>query len=141
MFKLSTSIFGFASAFQMQDALKQAQNKLTAQRGPNHEKHNLAFGPSGDSSECTIACWSDGSLDSSCSSPSSSIKTTYPSDQVYNDWVMSGNVYISDSDSATRTEFDNMIFTTSTYLSALASTNMTDHSTGFEDSMGGEYCD
>jgi hypothetical protein len=52
---------------------------------------------------------------------------------------MSGNVYIANG--TTRAEFDNMIFTTSTYISALASTNMTDHSTGFEDSFGGEYCD
>lgn len=54
---------------------------------------------------------------------------------------MSGKVYIADSDSATRTEFDNMIFTTSTYLSALASTNMDGHSTGYDSSMGGEECD
>jgi len=53
---------------------------------------------------------------------------------------MAGDVYVADESATLRTSFDNMIFTTSTYLSALASTNMTGHPTGFDDTMGGEYC-
>jgi len=95
------------------------------------QSQEVGFGPDDVTFSCDITCADSttGEALSDCTASGTTLTPTVTSDSTFNDYTMITNVYIGTtggaSETTSTTNFTSMVPSTASYMSAVASSNMT----------------